>query len=221
MNRWVEKPSLPAAHQCSVHSPFNIADSAFVTLVDGAFSSAAARSGEHLLCRPGCSQCCTGVFAMGPADSLRVAEGFAALYSADPERAARIRLRAQASWRRLTPDFPGDPQTGILAPDTEKAFQSFGNDEVCPVLDPVLGTCDLYAARPYTCRVFGPPLPMESGYAICELCFTHASSAEIVSAALQLEPSGVAESLDSLAMGAGVMAGETILAFVLGCSIPK
>ena len=33
-----------------------------------------------------------------------------------------------------------------------KAFADFGNDEPCPGLDPDTGGCDLYDARPMTCR---------------------------------------------------------------------
>src|SRR3954452_16502759 len=96
---------------------FRSQDSAFVALVDGAFRSAALRSGPHLLCRPGCAQCCTGVFAIAPADALRLREGLAVLQQQDPTCAGRIQQRAADSWSRLAPEFPGDAASGVLAVD--------------------------------------------------------------------------------------------------------
>src|SRR5690242_9258495 len=129
---------------------------AFVALVDGAFSDAARRSGPHLLCRPGCTQCCIGAFAVGPADALRLRQGLAELDRNDPERARRVRTRAEESWSRLAKDFPGEPTSGALALDDRQepsaSFDDFANNEPCPALDPEHGTCDLYSARPHTCR---------------------------------------------------------------------
>lgn len=196
-------------------------DSSFVALVDGAFADAAARSGKHLLCLPGCAQCCVGVFTIGPADSLRLAMGWQSLQQSDPEKASRIAIRARASWERLRGDFPGNPDSGILSDDAGEAFEAYGNDEVCPVLDPLLGTCDMYDARPHTCRVFGPPLKTEAGYGVCELCFTQATPDEIASAALAPTAALTPDALESAAREAGAMPGETIVAFVFGASDPK
>jgi Fe-S-cluster containining protein len=159
---------------------FRAQNNGFVALVDGAFADAARRSGPHLLCRPGCTQCCIGAFAIGPADALRLRQGLAALERSDPERAARIQQRADASWSRLANQFPGDARSGILNADAdgehlknfEDSFEEFGNHEPCPALDLEHGTCDLYGSRPQTCRVFGPPIATGEGYGICELCFT-------------------------------------------------
>src|ERR1700759_5697699 len=100
------------AHRTGDKNPssdlFRRQDIAFVALVDGAFADAASRSGPHLLCRPGCTQCCIGVFAIGPADALRLKQGLSALEQADPERARRVEARAASSWQRLAPQFPGD-----------------------------------------------------------------------------------------------------------------
>ena len=87
-------------------------------------------------------------------------------------------------------DFPGDPQTGILDESerlTER-FEDFGNDEPCPVLDPATGTCDLYSARPMTCRVFGPPVRSEGGLGVCELCYHGASEEEIAACEMIADP---------------------------------
>ena len=74
----------------------------------------ARRSGEWLVCRAGCTQCCVGVFAIHQLDVARLQAGMAALDRTDPERAAAVRERARNSIERLAPDFPGDPATGVL-----------------------------------------------------------------------------------------------------------
>jgi Fe-S-cluster containining protein len=198
---------------------FREQDNAFVALVDGAFADAASRSGPHLLCRPGCTQCCIGVFAIGPADTLRLRQGLSALQHEDPERAARIQERAAASWSRLAPHFPGDVASGTLELDESSEpvsrFENFGNDEPCPALDLAHGTCDLYSSRPQTCRVFGPPIAADEGYGVCELCFQTATANEIEQAAIHPPPEKLSADLDQAAIAAGEPAGATIIAFVL------
>src|ERR1700753_2551605 len=130
------------AHRTGDKNPsselFRQQDIAFVALVDGAFVDAASRSGPHLLCRPGCAQCCIGVFAIGPADALRLREGLSDLKQTDPDRAARVQARAATAWSRLAPQFPGDAVSGVLDVDHNgdptDDFEDFANDEPCPAL---------------------------------------------------------------------------------------
>ena len=84
------------------------ADHELVQIVDNATADAAQRSGDWLLCRPGCTQCCVGVFAITQLDALRLREGLHALDISDPTRAKAVRIRARQSVERLTPEFPGD-----------------------------------------------------------------------------------------------------------------
>jgi len=159
-------------------------------IIDSAVADAYLRGGSHLACRPGCSQCCVGVFPIAQQDAARLRE---ALLSAPSEVAANVRARVASALLRLDPWFPGDLATGILHEDHEAAilFEEFANDEPCPVLNLASGTCDLYAARPILCRTFGPPLAAEGddgeiNLGTCELCFIHASTEEIIAA--QLDP---------------------------------
>ena len=130
----------------------------------------------------------------------------------DPARAQRILDRAADAQQRLAVGYPGDPSTGILAQDEASllAFEDFANDEPCPVLDPTTGTCDLYAARPMTCRVFGPPVRTEDGLGVCELCFQGAFTAQIEAAELHLPPPALEDEL-TLALGPE----RTVIAFAL------
>ena len=159
------------------------ADHRLVQLTDQALASAVLRSGSHLACRPGCSQCCHGAFPLNALDARRLRAGMADLQHSDPARASRVAARASTWLAEHLPAFPGDPATGILGTTEadELAFEDYANDAACPALEPETGLCDLYSARPMTCRVFGPPVRSgeEGGLAVCELCFTHAQPEEI------------------------------------------
>ena len=192
-------------------------DQALVQIVNAALADATRRSGKWLVCRPGCSQCCIGVFAISQLDALRLRTGLAELELRDPERAARVRERAQRAVARLSPEFPGDPATGLLDESEKSAEQwdDFANDEPCPALDPEGGTCDLYEARPMLCRTFGPPLMSDGELGVCELCFDGATDEEV--AAGEMHQAGdhlEAALLDELESTTGAR-GETIVAFAL------
>lgn len=161
-----------------------------IQILDGALAEAARRSGAWLACKPGCAQCCVGVFSIGETDAARLRRGLKELASADPDRAACVQQRARAAADRLAADFPGDAATGIL--DTgggfEERFDEFGNEEVCPALDPDTLTCDLYSARPITCRTFGPAMHVGEGMlTACELCYQGASEEEMLACAVELD----------------------------------
>jgi len=187
-----------------------------VQIADAALASSVARSGEHLACRPGCSQCCVGVFPIAQQDAARLRDGLIGLE--DREKAARIIGRVAQSMARLDPWFPGDRETGVLGEDYEQAilFEEFANDEPCPVLDLETGTCDLYDARPVLCRTFGPPMRTEEdNLATCELCFIHATTEEI--AACELDPGfpEVEEASNAEFDAAHGVSGQTLIAYAL------
>lgn len=194
-------------------------DKELVQIVDTALADALRRSGPWLVCHQGCSQCCIGAFAINQLDAARLRHGLAELESSDPQRAARIRKRARNSVARIVADFPGDPGTGLLAEDqeSERRFLDFANDEPCPVLDPDTGACELYASRPLTCRVFGPPVRSgsEGGLGVCELCFQGASPDEIAACEMQVDPDDVEEEIvEELKRTTGAE-GKTLVAFCL------
>jgi Fe-S-cluster containining protein len=117
----------------------------------------------------------------------------------------------------LSADFPGNRDTGRLE-DTANAaelFDSFANDEPCPVLDPDTGTCDLYASRPMTCRVFGPPVRSEDGLGVCELCYRGASQEEIADCEMVPDPENLESTLLTDLEQATGIGGDTIVAFAL------
>lgn len=199
---------------CSYSPP---GDRELVHIVDSAFADAARRSGKWLLCGPGCTQCCIGVFAINALDAVRLKEGLENLERLAPERAARVRERARGAVSRLSKDFPGDPVTGLLdeGEDSELRFADFANEEPCPALDPDTGRCDLYESRPMTCRVFGPPLRSEEGFGVCELCFHGATDKEIAACEINPDPEDLESTLLQEIEKASGAQGKTIVAFCL------
>ncbi len=189
-------------------------DTELVQIVDAALADAARRAGSWLACRIGCTQCCYGAFAINALDAGRLRAGMDALRAAEPDLAAEVSRRALAWIDEHGPAFPGDVATGMLgtSPEDQERFEEFANDAACPALDPATGRCDVYAWRPMTCRVFGPPVRVSDGHALgcCELCFVGASEEEIAAFEMpvphELERDILAETGEE---------GETVVAFAL------
>ncbi len=172
-------------------------------------AEAARRSGSWLACRPGCFECCIGPFPITQLDAIRLREGLAALEAHDLPRAERVRRRARASAERIRREYPDDPVGSVLA------IVEAAEDELCPALDPETHTCDLYGARPITCRTFGPAVRFGAeSLAVCELCYRGASDAEIAACEVAVDPDDLEGALlhDLAKRGA---AGETTVAFAL------
>jgi Fe-S-cluster containining protein len=185
--------------------------------VDSALADATRRSGKWLVCRPGCTECCMGVFPINQLDALRLRAGLRNLEECVPERAAGVRHRAREAVSRLSKDFPGNPVSGLLDEGqvAEQRFAEFANEEPCPALDPSTGLCELYEARPMTCRVFGPAVRSEDGIGVCELCFQGASNAEIAACEMNPDPEDLESTLVEELENATGVRGQTIVAFCL------
>jgi Fe-S-cluster containining protein len=147
-------------------------DAGLVQIVDAALAEAKRKSGPWLVCRPGCTQCCYGPFEITPLDAWRLKRGLADLETTDPQRARRVRERARQAPIELNDEDP------------------------CPALDPDSGTCDLYAARPITCRAFGPPVRCgEEACGICELCYGGATDEQIAACEVEIDPENLEAAL--------------------------
>lgn len=192
-------------------------DNKLVQIVDRALAHAERRAGDWLACRPGCTQCCIGVFAINSLDALRLQDGLSHMRKTNPARAARVTSRAQAQVTRLWSEFPGNPRTGRLehGKNFDRRFADFANDEPCPALDPGTGLCDLYEHRPLTCRSFGPPVRSEEGLGVCELCFQGATNEEIAACEMVPDPNGLETALVKQVEKATGRRGDTIVAWCL------
>jgi Fe-S-cluster containining protein len=190
--------------------------------MDAALIDAARRAGEWLVCRPGCTQCCYGAFTINALDAARLRAGMDTLRSTEPALAAEIQRRAQAWIAVYRADYPGDLTTGRLG-ETEadrERFEDFANEAACPALDEATGRCDVYAFRPMTCRVFGPPVRMEAGESDgnavghCELCFHGASEQQVKACEMEVPHELEAAVLDEVGE-----TGETVVAIALLSSL--
>jgi len=154
------------------------------------------------------------VFRISSLDAERLRLALTDLHREDSARADAIRGRAQALARELHSYFPGDPRTGVLDPEDHGTWQDFADlpeaDAPCPALNPTTGCCELYEARPLTCRIFGPPVQNESGIGLCELCYIGASEAEILAGEMHLHHQEIEERLDS-----ELPSGESVIAWAL------
>jgi Fe-S-cluster containining protein len=193
-------------------------DTHLVQIVDAALADTARRSGDWLVCKPGCAQCCIGVFAIDQLDAARLEQGLRELMGSDPERAQAVVERARRSVKGLSQDFPGDPATGLLDPGQEARFEDFANDEPCAALDPATGLCELYSSRPMTCRVFGPPVRSGEGLGVCELCYHGATEEQI--AACEMPVTGLEEELLKEFEQSSGRRGQTLVAFALALPVP-
>ncbi len=218
-------PISPAVDECVAHgyarqvvSRFPAsADQKLIQIVDAALAETTRRSGNWLVCRTGCTQCCIGPFPINRLDAMRLQRGLLQLERRDPARASAIRHRAKQAVEKLAADFPGDPRTGILdeSEDGAARFETFANDEPCPVLDPATGNCELYESRPMTCRVFGPPVRSEDGLGFCELCFQGATEEEIASCEMKPDPDDLESRVLNKVERTSAERGQTIIAFCL------
>jgi Fe-S-cluster containining protein len=197
-----------------VDMPLPVRDSELIQIMDASLADATRRAGPWLACRPGCTQCCHGAFAISALDAARLQSGMKTLSISDPQTSESIHDRARTWITEHAPDFPGNLDTGILgiSEQDQARFEDFANDAPCPALNPQTGLCDIYDFRPMTCRVFGPPIRVADGdsFACCELCFIGATDNEIAACEMplphQLEEQLLAETGDS---------AETVVAFAL------
>jgi Fe-S-cluster containining protein len=192
-------------------------DRRLLAIIDAAMEDATARAGKHLACRTGCTECCIGPFPITQLDARRLREGLDRLAEVDAARAHAIVERARAAVAEMRATFPGDPETGVLDTDeaAEERFSTAFERMPCPALDPQSGACELYEARPISCRTYGPPVQIgDDALPPCRLCFTAATPDEIDRARVVIDPDGEEDRLLRDLERQGI-AGDTIVAFAL------
>jgi Fe-S-cluster containining protein len=138
-------------------------------LEDIASAAAEAVRKGGVACRRGCTECCRGPFEITMLDALRLETGLRELSHSDAARAQRVKARAEEA----------------------AACHAGMEDRMCPALDPQTGECDLYEARPVTCRLFGPATrTVEDGVAACELCYQGRDDGEVADRAVEVDAEG-------------------------------
>ena len=197
--------------------PLPARDAELVQIVDASLTEAVRRAGPWLACRIGCTQCCHGAFAINALDADRLRSGMRALRATNPSLAEAIEGRTRSWIAVYQADFPGDPASGVLgrSEEEQERFEDFANEAPCPALDPATGRCDVYAWRPMTCRVFGPPIRAagahgEEALGHCELCFIGATPEQVAACEMPVPHDLEEELLEELGSR-----DETVVAFAL------
>lgn len=184
---------------------------------DELLSSAADRAGRHLVCTPGCTACCIGIFDITALDADRLRRGLRQLLGVDPRAAQALVETARLQWSRLEPHFPGDSAKGVLEDDQrvrEALFGSF-SELPCALLD-ASGRCRLYAHRPLSCRSYG--MPVRLGEVVLEPCplnFTTAGPTEVEASTMVLDPDDLEGALLEAMSRGGKPAADTIVCAAL------
>ena len=192
-------------------------DKELLRIVDAELARVGRVAGKHLVCKKGCTACCHGAFGISQLDAARLRKAMAEMRGKNPRLANAIEENGV--------EFPGSLTTGLLGEsDEEKAkFEEYANDAACPALNPATGLCDVYEARPMTCRVFGPPVRMDSPDAggadetralgHCELCFTEATAEEVQKCEMKVPYDLEAKVMRELEGAENL--GETLVVFAL------
>ncbi|HKN86128.1 MAG TPA: YkgJ family cysteine cluster protein [Nitrospiraceae bacterium] len=136
---------------------------------EGWFQRGQAALLESLPCRPGCTRCCYGPFAITLLDQLELQQGLQAL---SPPIQSDIHARAQSQMETMEEAFPRLRQSPYIDEWKERELDDLVtrfSELPCPALDSD-GRCLVYTSRPLTCRMMG--LPVESNglvYGACEV----------------------------------------------------
>lgn len=192
------------------------ADRRLLDELDGLLQGAAAAAGSWVACRVGCHECCIGPFPITVLDARRLRRGLAELWRLAPSRARAVRRRAREAGRILRRGFPG---TGVQLSDDEDRREVFLARHAalpCPALDPGTAGCDLYEARPLSCRTFGLPIRVAGeDLAPCRLCFAGAAPGETERCRVEPDPQRLEDAILARLAATGEPDRETLVAFAL------
>ena len=83
-------------------------DAELVQIMDAALADAAQKAGSWLACRPGCTQCCHGAFAINGLDVARLQAGMRDLQEHDPQKFKHVAQRARSWIAQFESEFPGN-----------------------------------------------------------------------------------------------------------------
>ena len=194
------------------------ADRVLLEEIDGRLKVACERAGARMACKPGCADCCIGLFTINELDARRLGAGVEGLRQTDPARAEAVVERARGVLDQIKGSFPGDSKTGRLDPDDPgtDAFVERFSQIACPALDPSTQLCDLYEHRPLSCRTFGLPVKInEESLPPCSLCFKGASAKEIDAHRIDPDPDGLEHAILCELTGTGAMSDETVVAYAV------
>ena len=193
-------------------------DQKLVQIVDAALASAERRSGDWLICKPGCTPCCIGVFAIDQLDALRLQRGHDRVGGhRSPACRASTRRGRGNRWRGSDPSSPATCRPACSATTTKRPRASKNSPtsslalHSIPNAEPATSTSGVPLRAACSDRRCGRTAV--SG--VCELCYHGASPDEIESCEMNLDEANPlqAELVGELEKSGN--AGRTIVAFAL------
>lgn len=181
------------------------------TKTDDWFRRASAALLSQVPCRPGCSDCCIGLFPITRLDGRLLQEGLAQLPTDQSERITARAARQFAALEAAFPRLKSRPSIDDWSDaEIDEAVNVFHHIP-CPALEEN-GLCSLYAHRPLACRSMG--IPARQGATINGACGvqTFVPIARL-SAALEAEEQELAkrEAVELTALPEVAADGEEIL----------
>jgi len=111
---------------------------------------------------PGCAECCISPFPLNLLDARRLRRGIRELRRNHPDSVVCVVKHACETAIYFTPEFPGDPATGLLddVEGVDEALMERFVETPCPALDPREEICEVYEFQPVPCCTYGPPVPI-------------------------------------------------------------
>ena len=121
---------------------------------------------ECVTCHKGCSDCCNALFDLSLVEAMYINHAFIKAFDYGPKR-SEILTRADRADRQLTRmkrDLFHEEKKGI---DTMTIMNDAATMRMrCPLLGDD-GLCELYDARPITCRLYGIPTVIGNQGHVC------------------------------------------------------
>lgn len=133
--------------------------------IDQLFQKVASQHESCMGCRPGCSDCCNGLFDLSLVEAMYINASFKKKFDYGPLRSA-ILERASLTDRKLTRlkrAFFQQEKTGQRPREIMETVS--GQRVACPLLEN--NACLMYESRPITCRLYGIPTAFGGESHVC------------------------------------------------------
>ncbi len=128
---------------------------ALVDKVEGVFKRVKQEHGDQVKCKTGCSDCCWALFDLTLIEAVYISTKFRELFK-DADR-QEMRERANRADRKIYKIKRDANKFVQLGKNEVEILAKIGAERVrCPMLS-LKDTCDMYAYRPITCRLYGIP----------------------------------------------------------------
>lgn len=133
---------------------------------DSLFERVRTSNPDCVLCREGCADCCRALFDLSLVEAMYINQAFLAAFDYGPQRSAIMAAAARVDrdLTRVKRDMYRAEKNGAKTEDI--MARAAGIKAPCPLLDGD-ERCQLYEARPITCRLYGVPTAIAGQAHVC------------------------------------------------------